>query len=127
MLRIYGGTYSDRSLAKLKRLTQLKQLKLSSENVTGSAFRELSEHDQLKELRLKYTKFAPENGPYLAELESLEYLDLSWTPLAWSGDWESLVPLARLQHLREIWIDLEDKPAHELMKRLPGVKLDYFE
>jgi len=127
VLRIYGGTYSDRSLAKLNRLTQLKQLTLSSENVTGSAFRELSEFDQLKELRLKHTKFVPENGPYLAELESLEYLDLSWTPLAWSNDWESLVPLARLQHLRKIWIDFKDKPAHELRKRLPGVTIEYYE
>ncbi|MBV07653.1 hypothetical protein [Rubinisphaera sp.] len=127
VLRIYGGTYSDRSLAKLNRLTQLKQLTLSSENVAGSAFRELSEFDQLKELRLKHTKFVPENGPYLAELESLEYLDLSWTPLAWSNDWESLVPLARLQHLRKIWIDFKDKPAHELRKRIPGVTIEYYE
>ena len=126
-LRITSQKITDKSLAALRDMTQLQSLELYSPKISGSGLVHLSRLKQLRRLKLHKTGMQPEYVHHLRRLTALQSLDVSWTPLNKDGHWKSLAVLSTLPRLNAIEIELNPDETRALEAMLPSCHVYYFE
>lgn len=95
IVRLSGGAFDDRGLARLAALTDLTELYLDSTRVTDAGLRHLATMNRLEVLDLKATAVSDEGIAKLATLASLKKISLQGTRVSDTG-------LVRLQPLKKL-------------------------
>ena len=126
-LRITSDKITDVSLVHLNGLSKLESLELYSPKIDGSGFAQLDQLKELRRLKLRHTNFQPENIRYLVTLTGLEDLDLGWTPIGSQRSLESLKILKELPRLKMLQFEGANENQEMFQEILPGVAVYYLE
>jgi len=117
------STLTDANLERLKGLSQLKELFLSSTHVTDAGLEHLKGLTNLEVLALGSTRVTDAGLQYLTQLTKLEALDLNCTQVSDAG-LERLKGLTRLKELSLQATKVTPAGVAELQKALPNCHID---
>lgn len=115
---------TDKGLAHLDGLTNLRELDLSDAAITDAGLIYLKHLDRLQELDLSYTEITDAGLIHLSDLTSLEKLDLRRTRISDAG----IIHLKKLNGLRMLDVrgtGARDFGAQELRRAIPNASVHF--
>lgn len=121
--RLLGTNITDQSIAPLKDITSLIEVRLGTTRVTDAGLAVLKNLPQLQVLGLELTGITDAGLAHLKDLKNLVYLNLYGTPVTDAG----LESLRDLKHLRNLYLwqtKVTPEGAKKLQEALPGVNIN---